>query len=208
MRMGVLPSVQSTASTQLHMTDVVQYILKVPGNANAASLLSSNFPLPLPSLLFFFTSPLASQEVCLSFNSTDKAVRLAAPAWARRNLDMDSSTGNPSNLAQFDSTFPTPSHHIAQQPYEPYGIDLEIDSTWQMQGLDRQMTPRQSYISHPFDSSPAIQTYEYNDAESAAYAQAVPLTSIGPPTRTRKRKAPTLRAEDWEPHKARIIDLH
>jgi hypothetical protein len=27
-------------------------------------------------------------------------------------------------------------------------------------------------------------------------------------TRTRKRKAPTLRLQDWEPHKTRIIELH
>ncbi|KAJ9636760.1 hypothetical protein H2199_007754 [Coniosporium tulheliwenetii] len=31
---------------------------------------------------------------------------------------------------------------------------------------------------------------------------------MGPPTNPRKRKAPTLRAEDWEPYKARIIELH
>ncbi|OCK87054.1 TPR-like protein [Cenococcum geophilum 1.58] len=31
---------------------------------------------------------------------------------------------------------------------------------------------------------------------------------MGPPTRPRKRKAPTLRASDWEPYKARIVELH
>ncbi|EON63691.1 hypothetical protein W97_02919 [Coniosporium apollinis CBS 100218] len=35
-----------------------------------------------------------------------------------------------------------------------------------------------------------------------------PTTIMGPPTNPRKRKAPTLRAEDWEPYKARIIELH
>lgn len=28
------------------------------------------------------------------------------------------------------------------------------------------------------------------------------------PTRPRKRKAPTLQAEAWEPYKARILELH
>lgn len=28
------------------------------------------------------------------------------------------------------------------------------------------------------------------------------------PARPRKQKAPTLRAEEWEPYKARIIELH
>ena len=32
--------------------------------------------------------------------------------------------------------------------------------------------------------------------------------SMNPPSRPRKRKAPTLRAEDWEPYKARIMELH
>jgi Clr5 domain len=31
---------------------------------------------------------------------------------------------------------------------------------------------------------------------------------MAPPLKTRKRKAPTLRADDWEPYKARIIELH
>jgi hypothetical protein len=31
---------------------------------------------------------------------------------------------------------------------------------------------------------------------------------MGPPARPRKRKAPTLRADDWEPYKKRILDLH
>ncbi|KAL1613665.1 hypothetical protein SLS56_012249 [Neofusicoccum ribis] len=31
---------------------------------------------------------------------------------------------------------------------------------------------------------------------------------MGPPDRPRKRKAPTLRADDWEPYKKRILDLH
>ncbi|RGP64701.1 kinesin light chain 2 [Fusarium sporotrichioides] len=33
-------------------------------------------------------------------------------------------------------------------------------------------------------------------------------TSMGPPPKRRKRKAPTLRAKDWEPYKARILELY
>ncbi|KAF2807249.1 TPR-like protein [Mytilinidion resinicola] len=36
----------------------------------------------------------------------------------------------------------------------------------------------------------------------------MPTTSMGPPTKPRKRKAPTLRADAWEPYKARIVELH
>ncbi|KIL85095.1 hypothetical protein FAVG1_11524 [Fusarium avenaceum] len=34
------------------------------------------------------------------------------------------------------------------------------------------------------------------------------VSSMGPPPKRRKKKAPTLRATDWEPYKARILDLH
>lgn len=33
-------------------------------------------------------------------------------------------------------------------------------------------------------------------------------TPMGPPPKRRKKKAPTLRAKDWEPYKARILELH
>ncbi|KAL6922334.1 hypothetical protein FSHL1_006297 [Fusarium sambucinum] len=33
-------------------------------------------------------------------------------------------------------------------------------------------------------------------------------TPMGPPPKRRKRKAPTIRAKEWEPYKARILDLH
>lgn len=35
-----------------------------------------------------------------------------------------------------------------------------------------------------------------------------PTSSMDPPAKPRKRKAPTLRVTDWEPHKARIVELH
>lgn len=34
------------------------------------------------------------------------------------------------------------------------------------------------------------------------------VQSMAPPPNPRKRKAPTLRQEDWEPVKARIVELH
>lgn len=35
-----------------------------------------------------------------------------------------------------------------------------------------------------------------------------PMDLMGPPTRRRKRKVATIPAQDWEPYKARIIELH
>jgi hypothetical protein len=36
----------------------------------------------------------------------------------------------------------------------------------------------------------------------------VGVQPMGPPPKSRKRKAPTLREDDWEPVKARVIELH
>ncbi|KAM0207689.1 hypothetical protein ACHAQI_007486 [Fusarium lateritium] len=45
------------------------------------------------------------------------------------------------------------------------------------------------------------------DARSLADVGGSFVSSMGPPKR-RKKKAPTRRAKDWEPYKARILDLH
>jgi hypothetical protein len=36
----------------------------------------------------------------------------------------------------------------------------------------------------------------------------MPESFIGPPPKSRKKKAPTVRAKDWEPYKDRNLDLH
>ena len=44
--------------------------------------------------------------------------------------------------------------------------------------------------------------------QSEVNTQNIPASPLGPPSRPRKRKAPTLRASDWEPYKDQIIELH
>lgn len=39
-------------------------------------------------------------------------------------------------------------------------------------------------------------------------AQITPTPTTGPPRKSRKKKAPTLRDEDWEPFKDRILELY
>lgn len=54
----------------------------------------------------------------------------------------------------------------------------------------------------------------HNPSEIPPYEQTiiqVPETTamdIVPPVKTRKRKAPTLRIEDWEPYRTQVIELH
>lgn len=93
----------------------------------------------------------------------------------------------------------------ATQAHESYDTLFALDGLpSQVQGLERQVTAGQDHVSHPLNMSQGIR---YNGGSSHD-AQALSATSMGPPTKTRRRKAPTLRAEDWEPYKARILELH
>ncbi|KAG5658045.1 hypothetical protein KAF25_006996 [Fusarium avenaceum] len=56
--------------------------------------------------------------------------------------------------------------------------------------------PQDSLIQAPQDAGPLV------DFDGSL------VSSMGPPPKRRKKKAPTLRAKDWEPYKARILDLH
>lgn len=70
------------------------------------------------------------------------------------------------------------------------------------------LAPTDHYISNSIDISPVPYTCPPSSASPASDHHQVLAPSMGPPTKTRKRKAPTLRAIEWEPYKARIIELH
>ncbi|KAH7111911.1 hypothetical protein B0J13DRAFT_576196 [Dactylonectria estremocensis] len=122
---------------------------------------------------------------------------------------MNSSTANPPVFGELNLPHPIQSPYVAQQAYESYGNHLALDdSASQMQALDRQFTIDQSHMSHPFNPSRALRIHAPYNAEAFSDAQTIPAIPMGPPTKPRKRKAPTLRAEAWEPYKARILELH
>ncbi|KLO88867.1 uncharacterized protein LW93_12282 [Fusarium fujikuroi] len=84
------------------------------------------------------------------------------------------------------------------------------------QALDGQLVADQSH-SHappnPFSNvfiqelQNASSSYNMNDLGAAA-AQITPTPTTGPPRKSRKKKAPTLRDEDFEPFKDRILELY
>ncbi|KAF2192654.1 TPR-like protein [Zopfia rhizophila CBS 207.26] len=122
---------------------------------------------------------------------------------------MNSSTANPPVFGQPDLLHPIHSPDVLQLAYEPYSGHLALDSlTLQTQPLDGQVTTSQSHLSHSFDPFPTLHTSKPYTAESFSDTQVIPATPMGPPTNSRKRKALTLRADAWEPYKARIIELH
>lgn len=100
-----------------------------------------------------------------------------------------------------DSEYPWTS----EQLYGLYHTPLAPES-FLTQSTYAQTTPAQD-LHHAFEPSPAPEiqmagNIDYGDV------QAIPSFAMGPPTNPRKRKAPTLRPSDWEPYKARIIELH
>ena len=69
-------------------------------------------------------------------------------------------------------------------------------------------TPADHYMSNSMDILSVPATYPPLNTSPSSNHYDVPAPSMGPPPKRRKRKAPTLRAVDWEPYKARIIELH
>ena len=62
---------------------------------------------------------------------------------------------------------------------------------------------------HSFDSPPPDRSQPHNfQSSTGSDVRNTSTSSMGPPTITRKRKAQTLHDEDWEPYKARVIELH
>ncbi|KAF7508875.1 hypothetical protein GJ744_008584 [Endocarpon pusillum] len=63
-------------------------------------------------------------------------------------------------------------------------------------------------LPHPFDPQPASYAAQSHHVQPSSDIQDTPVLPMGPPTTTRKRKAPTLRREAWEPYQDRIKELH
>jgi hypothetical protein len=119
-----------------------------------------------------------------------------------------------SDLPLFDPWEPAPSypmlsHNVPDLVFGLYGNDSALEYP----ALDTAPTLREhssthSYEPHSSDPSPAPYNYQPLNSQPPSDTQDTAAPSMGPPTRTRKRKAPTLCADAWEPYKARIIELH
>ncbi|KAF2820930.1 TPR-like protein [Ophiobolus disseminans] len=105
----------------------------------------------------------------------------------------------------------------AQQLYRSYDVNRTSAFTLQAQLSGGPGVTTQNHALHPFSlptlhSSHAQFNLEYAGnsqfVSASTSAPAGPASPMGPPDRPRKRKAATLRADDWEPYKKRILDLH
>jgi hypothetical protein len=86
--------------------------------------------------------------------------------------------------------------YIVNQPNQPIAFDHHGHITV---GI---VAPRSSNLE------PVLPSFPGNDAEPIAISQSASPSSMAPPSRPRKTKAPTLRDDDWEPYKERIRHLH
>lgn len=103
-----------------------------------------------------------------------------------------------------DYSQPLPLHSYDQGSYltsqwvQPYG-----NTAMFYQGC---FTPDQ--ISLSIGQNPATAVIQSHQLQIADGTNNVPAQSMAPPPKPRKRKAPTLRRDKWEPVKARVIELH
>ena len=74
--------------------------------------------------------------------------------------------------------------------------------------IDEGLSTGQSYTADVLDQYAALNAGGRDEAGPFGDADATLEAATRPFTKSRKRKAPTLRAEAWEPYKARIIELH
>jgi hypothetical protein len=104
----------------------------------------------------------------------------------------------------------------AQQLYRPYGADQTFAFAVQAQHSGGSVTTTPNHNQRPSTlpawqpdvaHSGAVLTSTSRPASTSA-ASTGPASSMRPPDRPRKRKAATLREEDWKPYKKPILDLH
>ena len=103
----------------------------------------------------------------------------------------------------------------AQQECGAYDINETFNSGFGF-SLQAQFPSGHSAITQPhpphlFSLSPALLNDNQHNAEPVRNFQsafAAPASPMGPPAQPRKRKAPTLHIDAWEPYKDRILELH
>lgn len=108
--------------------------------------------------------------------------------------------------------FPT---QIPRPPYQGYdpsldntdlGFRFETTSPMQLHPMGFQTGPIE--VPHSFNAPQPPTSQHDRDMDPMEDIQTVTMPSMGPPSRPRKRKAATIRADAWEPYKARILELH
>lgn len=94
----------------------------------------------------------------------------------------------------------------AIEPYDMYSMPEPASET--LLSATRPAYTDAQLLPHPFNPHPAPYAAQSHHVQASSDIQDTPVQPMGPPTNTRKRKAPTLRREAWEPYQDRIKELH
>ncbi|KAH7406458.1 hypothetical protein DE146DRAFT_647548 [Phaeosphaeria sp. MPI-PUGE-AT-0046c] len=162
-----------------------------------------------------------------------KYIYLIGPLTLEQVLAMDFSSHFQPDAAPYSLTQPGLSHAGHQQPpvhhtYMPYSFGDISTFGHEAHHQVGKAADLRFHMQQPFGlSTGPLSEAQHNprsngngqgafvDVSGSASAPTIPFTTpanasspMGPPTQSRKRKAPTLREDDWEPCKARILDLH
>jgi hypothetical protein len=112
----------------------------------------------------------------------------------------------------FDTYLPYLPTQTSALPQQAYGNDgdqpMLAAPTSEPIPVAVQLESVQSYIPFSFNPPQAPPHNRPQNVQSFKHPASTLQAPIGSPTKSRKRKAPTLRADDWEPYKDRIIELH
>ncbi|KAF5637361.1 kinesin light chain 2 [Fusarium tjaetaba] len=100
---------------------------------------------------------------------------------------------------QFPGIHPPPSRNILALHEQALDGQVVVDQSHSRAPVDPACD---SFIHRPQDTS------TIDNMEDLRATQITPAPSMGPPRRSRKKKAPTLRDGDWEPFKDRILELY
>jgi hypothetical protein len=95
--------------------------------------------------------------------------------------------------------------HFFNEPFP----DIPIMETIEPQNLLTDTAlPADDALFFGFVQMPNNEVFETQSNFESGNIQLTQSTGNATTANTRKRKAPTLRVEDWEPYKARVIELH
>jgi hypothetical protein len=111
------------------------------------------------------------------------------------------------DFPNFDPWNSAPSYPMPSPNFQDEVLGFDSNPAFETASTLTQVGPTQ-YGPHSLNASPLPHDIQPQSFQSFSDTRATNTPPMGPPTGTRKRKAATLHASDWEPYKTRIIELH
>ncbi|KAH8732423.1 hypothetical protein GQ44DRAFT_766561 [Phaeosphaeriaceae sp. PMI808] len=112
-------------------------------------------------------------------------------------------------LGQMEYAYDTGNQNVGYQAFEPY-MPMDLDSDMLMQSQAGPSTHNPSHTPQSYGNAPSNTHHPYQSTGHTTNGPIItPVQLMGPPSQPQKRKkAPILRPDVWEPHKTQIIELH